>query len=599
MFEFFIAIVIVIMLLSALKAILKIIAFMLITLMAASDLFFNAFPSVSPPISWAITGFIFASLLHFSLYHADDLNRPLLKKGLIFLFMIIIFSFLIIGSFKNIKNNLAEIVKYQELKTTEEQSSIISDNRTGSVEKANKDKMETITAVVRDTPCWCGNHAGSFEAVYQNRNLTVNYSFNPNSANPIAHPVTVTAGENRVTHWDALLCSSRLDGGNSDTCPLANQRLEINGYWVDRSSFAAQSVAIVNKEVLEWNIGKPQFDLKIAFMAPGNNSGTIISVNRCALGEGDRRTCYDLVIRSSMNQLMQASCYANVPIFSQNKQIFDPKVLDNHCMADKGNMVDDRVCRYLAPGNKVDVEVEAFDSDPNTITSINLIEDRIIGICVEGQQLPSTTKVPKEQFFQTLHQWDVRWEGVTHYLGRDDPLTMTLHRTGGTLEGVVQRHFAGSKTPPLLENVRGTIKSDGSFILWSNRGLVWRGAIQHDNTVKGVFPNAAVREDGSSVQPQYDKSYALHVAMVLTPGSARLKKEEGERTSWNWAEFVFQFRRAIERQDIGMLGRLMADDLVLAQDADNKTKALAIIKSQPTYWKDLKKTFVAANEKKS
>jgi len=47
--------------------------------------------------------------------------------------------------------------------------------------------LERINILAGSTG-WCGTHQGEFEAMYQGRKITIEFLYNPNPANPVAHP---------------------------------------------------------------------------------------------------------------------------------------------------------------------------------------------------------------------------------------------------------------------------------------------------------------------------------------------------------------------------------------------------------------------------
>ncbi len=77
--------------------ILQLFALLTIFIMCAVDLVMGGIPFLSPPFSWAFSGFILATLLHFAIFRADKLNRPNLKQKLFLIAGLISVFFILIG----------------------------------------------------------------------------------------------------------------------------------------------------------------------------------------------------------------------------------------------------------------------------------------------------------------------------------------------------------------------------------------------------------------------------------------------------------------------------------------------------------------------
>ena len=473
-------------------------------------------------------------------------------------------------------------------------------NRAAGQKRANP--PATISVLASEESCFCGSHKGSFNAIYENRKIKVDFSYNPTKANPVDHPLTVRNNNKNIENWDALLCTS----GNN-TCPASGVKMNIYGRWKNDAIFEAYNISIEEKNLINWSMGKKKFDSTIKFMNVGDeNSGTIVSINRCELGEGDRRICYNLVIRSSAGKLMQGNFWDGVNIYLKNNIIYSMDTIKKLSQADGGHAIYQQICRNLAPGNKVNAKLVATESDSHYITDIKITDLKNIGLCVEENVSDSTIDLAKKTVLLDKNNWDVRWVGVVKYQKakpqRNVPLTMTLHREGDALEGSVQRSSENSKTAPISYEVRGTIKPDGSFILWDKGWLVWRGKIKEDNSIEGVQPNAEVHQDGSSIKPEFDLPIELKAAEVLAINTGRLKKEEGDKTVSDWVAFLSRFRSAVEKRDLVMLGNLMTYDFSFMSDANNKMQAIQMIQTHPEYyenlWEDLSKIISINKEKR-
>ena len=96
-----------------------------------------------------------------------------------------------------------------------------------------------VVVITKNEPCPCGSHAGGFDALYQGKQITINFQHSPSSANPVQHPVTVHQQDRLVKEWDALICS--LPG---ETCPIAGKQVTVTGKWEDKNAFVAHRVII-------------------------------------------------------------------------------------------------------------------------------------------------------------------------------------------------------------------------------------------------------------------------------------------------------------------------------------------------------------------
>lgn len=104
---------------------------------------------------------------------------------------------------------------------------------------AETTKNESIKVTV-GSDCACGNHAGSFEAVYQGTIIRVNFYFNPNAANPIDRPLKVFKENKEVMDWDYLLCPTP----GEYKVELSGKQVVVEGLFRDRSSFEAHQILI-------------------------------------------------------------------------------------------------------------------------------------------------------------------------------------------------------------------------------------------------------------------------------------------------------------------------------------------------------------------
>lgn len=99
--------------------------------------------------------------------------------------------------------------------------------------------VTTISVLPIEAPCFCGSHGGGFEALYNGKNISVNFSYNPNPANPIKYPVTVLKNNKPLEGWDSLLCSL-----SDEKCPIAGYKINVSGRWANKMSFDAYSISI-------------------------------------------------------------------------------------------------------------------------------------------------------------------------------------------------------------------------------------------------------------------------------------------------------------------------------------------------------------------
>ena len=98
---------------------------------------------------------------------------------------------------------------------------------------AETESITTISIKAREEPCPCGSHAGGFDALYGSRKIFVNFSYNPNPANPIEHPVIVEPANLGV------VC-----GGANEKCPIAGSKIMVSGRWKDKTSFEAYRIEL-------------------------------------------------------------------------------------------------------------------------------------------------------------------------------------------------------------------------------------------------------------------------------------------------------------------------------------------------------------------
>lgn len=116
---------------------------------------------------------------------------------------------------------------------------IITINSITSKALAETTKTESIKITV-GSDCACGNHAGSFEAVYQGTIIRVNFYFNPNAANPIDKPLKVFKENKEVKDWGYLLCPTP----GEYKVELSGKQVVVEGLFRDRSSFEAHQILI-------------------------------------------------------------------------------------------------------------------------------------------------------------------------------------------------------------------------------------------------------------------------------------------------------------------------------------------------------------------
>jgi hypothetical protein len=99
--------------------------------------------------------------------------------------------------------------------------------------------VSTISVLAGEDPCPCGSHGGGFEAIYNKRKISVNFSYNPNPANPVKHPIIVLRNNKPINEWDSLLCSY---GG--EKCPIAGSKITVSGNWETKTTFDAYKISI-------------------------------------------------------------------------------------------------------------------------------------------------------------------------------------------------------------------------------------------------------------------------------------------------------------------------------------------------------------------
>jgi hypothetical protein len=96
----------------------------------------------------------------------------------------------------------------------------------------------TISVLASEEPCGCGSHGGTFEALYDNRKISIDFSFNPTPANPVEHPIIVLKNNEPVKDWSSLICSL------SNKCPIAGKKVMVLGRWINKKSFEAYKIWI-------------------------------------------------------------------------------------------------------------------------------------------------------------------------------------------------------------------------------------------------------------------------------------------------------------------------------------------------------------------
>jgi hypothetical protein len=97
----------------------------------------------------------------------------------------------------------------------------------------------TISVLSSSEPCGCGSHGGTFEALYDNRKISIDFSFNPTPANPVEHPIIVLKNNEPVKDWSSLICSLI-----SDKCPIAGKKVKVFGRWINKKTFEAYKIWI-------------------------------------------------------------------------------------------------------------------------------------------------------------------------------------------------------------------------------------------------------------------------------------------------------------------------------------------------------------------
>jgi hypothetical protein len=97
----------------------------------------------------------------------------------------------------------------------------------------------TISVLASDEPCGCGSHGGTFEALYDNRKISIDFSYNPTLANPVKHPIIVLKNNESVKDWSSLICSF-----SDNKCPIAGSKVIVFGRWENKKSFEAYKIWI-------------------------------------------------------------------------------------------------------------------------------------------------------------------------------------------------------------------------------------------------------------------------------------------------------------------------------------------------------------------
>jgi hypothetical protein len=109
----------------------------------------------------------------------------------------------------------------------------------GSLTISQAESAVTISVLASGDPCPCGSHGGGFEALYDTRKISINFSHNQNPANPVKHPIIVLKNNKNIKGWDSLICSY-----GSDKCPLAGSKITVSGRWKNKTSFEAYKIWI-------------------------------------------------------------------------------------------------------------------------------------------------------------------------------------------------------------------------------------------------------------------------------------------------------------------------------------------------------------------
>ena len=97
---------------------------------------------------------------------------------------------------------------------------------------AQAESVTTISVQASGDPCPCGSHAGGFDALYGNRKIFINFSYNPNPANPVEHPVKLEPTKLGV-------CSDA-----NEKCPIADSTIMVSGRWQNKTSFEAYRIEL-------------------------------------------------------------------------------------------------------------------------------------------------------------------------------------------------------------------------------------------------------------------------------------------------------------------------------------------------------------------
>ena len=101
-------------------------------------------------------------------------------------------------------------------------------------------KTESITVVV-GSDCACGSHAGSFDTTYKGKNISVDFYFNSNPANPIKNPTRIFKGNKEIKDWDSILCPMP---GQSKVS-LSGKKVVVDGNFKDKTSFEAYQIHVM------------------------------------------------------------------------------------------------------------------------------------------------------------------------------------------------------------------------------------------------------------------------------------------------------------------------------------------------------------------
>lgn len=106
----------------------------------------------------------------------------------------------------------------------------------------------TISVVVLpgEDSCSCGSHMGSFKAMYNNKRISIGFSYSPNPANPIKHPIVVMKNNKPIKNWDSLLCSPNCSSINGSKITVYGRWRKFEGsdfeaYKIDLMSSSAQN----------------------------------------------------------------------------------------------------------------------------------------------------------------------------------------------------------------------------------------------------------------------------------------------------------------------------------------------------------------------